>query len=451
LSSILPAVFTGLAFLLTLRFLALLHPVQLWCGSWAVATVLYALRLLPYRSLSWLTAGLICGSVVVFAAAAPLGARIARVHHRRRPAGAAEGEEARAGEAGASEAATSQARSVELAAGLALALLAITLAIFLAHLVSRFGVARTVRITAEVKVYLSSAEAPLSGGYVEFAVAGAALCALAGLRAGAGAAQRRWLLAALACAASAYFSTSRGFIAIGLIAALTVAGVAGAGLSRRTLLALVATAAVCILALFFALGAVIGKTYGSSGIGQFDNFFSRNPALSSLALPYEDLTAGIPSLDLLVRNSTTWGRAHGCATAPIACGVVRKLGVPAVRVPVTAPFTRAPLQWNAYTFLDRFLIDGGSALALVLVALTGVLAGYGWALARQGATIAIVLYAIGAPALVFAYRQNLIELVLLAGVAAAVLLLIARRLARFPRLTALLPPGRGPARARATP
>ncbi|HWG08650.1 MAG TPA: hypothetical protein VN672_06545 [Solirubrobacteraceae bacterium] len=410
MSSIVPAVFTGVTFLVALRRLPLLHPIQLWSGSWAVSTALYSLRLLPYRSLSWLTAGLICGSVVVFAVATPLGARIAR---RRRE----------------SPSAREDAAPLELAAWLALGLLALTLAVFLAQLVSRFGLTRALRITVEVKVYLASAEAPLSGVYVEAAVAGAALCALAGARAGNVAARRRWLIGALACAATAYFSTSRGFIAIGLIAALTAVGVAGVSLSRRTLLAMGLAAAVTILTLFFGLGAVIGKTYGSSGIGQFDNFFSRNPAVSSLALPYEDLTAGIPALDVLVHNSTTWGRAHGCATAPIACGVVRKLGVPAVRVPVTAPFTRAPLQWNAYTFLDRFLIDGGTALTLVLVAATGTIAGYLWARARAGATVAILVYSISAPALVFAYRQNLIELVLLAAVLAAVLLLLARVLA----------------------
>jgi hypothetical protein len=116
---------------------------------------------------------------------------------------------------------------------------------------------------------------------------------------------------------------------------------------------------------------------------------------------------------------------------PIACGVVRKLGVPAVRVPVAGPFTKAPLQWNAYTFLDRFLIDGGTALSLVLVALTGVLAGYWWARARAGSTVAIIVYAISAPALVFAYRQNLLELAFLASLLGAGLLQVARLLSRF--------------------
>ena len=216
-----------------------------------------------------------------------------------------------------------------------------------------------------------------------------------------------------------------------MIAGVASLGVAGMNVKRRSLLTMTIATGAVIIALFFGLGAVIGKTYANSTIGEFDNFFSRHPAVSSLALPYQDVTASIPALDLLVSNSTTWGRAHGCATAPIACGVVRKLGVPAVRVPVTAPFTKAPLQWNAYTFLDRFLIDVGTALSLVLVAITGALAGYLWARARAGSTFGIVVYAICVPALVFAYRQNLIELVLLASVLAAALLLAARLLSRF--------------------
>jgi hypothetical protein len=415
LSSILPAVFTGLFFLVALRRLPLLHPIQLWAGSWAVSTALYALRLLPYRSLSWLTAGLICGSVLAFAAAAALGARIAGRRPIRRPIARGVREDAAA---------------VALAAWLSLALLAVTLTAFLAQLISRFGVTRALRITTEVKVYLSSAEAPLSGGYVEIAVAAGALCALAGVLAGAGRSRRLWLIAAIVCSATAYFSTSRGFIAVALIAGLTALGVAGVSVHRRALLAMLLAAAVAILALFFGLGAVIGKTYGNSTIGQFDNFFSRHPTVSSLALPYQDMTAGIPALDLLVASSTTWGRAHGCATAPIACGVVRKLGVPTVRVPVAAPFTKAPLQWNAYTFLDRFLIDAGTALALVLVAITGAVAGYLWARARAGSTVAVLVYAISAPALVFAYRQNLIELVFLASVLGVCLLFAGRLLAR---------------------
>jgi hypothetical protein len=150
-----------------------------------------------------------------------------------------------------------------------------------------------------------------------------------------------------------------------------------------------------------------------------------------LALPYQDLSASIPALDLLVGASPTWGVAHGCATAPIPCGALRKLGVPTLRVPVAGPFTKPPLQWNAYTFLDRFLIDGGTALTLVLVASTGVLAGYFWARARAGSAAGIMVYALSVPVLVAAYRQNLIELVLLASLLGICLLLLARLLLSF--------------------
>jgi hypothetical protein len=88
------------------------------------------------------------------------------------------------------------------------------------------------------------------------------------------------------------------------------------------------------------------------------------------------------------------------------------------------------MPWNAYTFLDRFLIDGGVAITLVLVALTGLVAGWLWALARARSTIGILLYAIAVPALVGAYRQNLIEIVSIAAIIAVALLLVSRRLAR---------------------
>ncbi len=422
LSSILPAVFTGTVFLVALRRLPALHPVQPWAGSWAVATGLYALRLLPYRSLSWLTAGLICGAVVAFAAGVPVGARIARRGHIRR---------------GARE----EVDGVVLAAWLSIALLAATLAVFLAQLISAYGVVRVLRISPEVKLYVSSGAGPLSATYVNVAVAATVLCALAAACTSARDRRRRWLMAAAACAATVYFSTSRGFIVVTFIAGTVALVMAQAEVDWRRLVAPAIAASVVILALFIGLGSLLGKSYGNSSIGDFDNFFSRHPAVSSLALPYQDLSADIPALDLLVGVSTTWGNAHGCATAPPVCGVVRKLGVPALRVPVAGPFTKAPLPWNGYTFLDRFLIDGGTALTLVLVGITGVLAGFFWARARAGAASGIIIYAISVPALVSAYRQNLLELVFVSSVLGVGLLLLARIVLAF-RAQREMPPRR---------
>jgi hypothetical protein len=412
LSSILPAVFTGIAFLLAARRLPALHPVQLWTGSWAVATVLYALRLLPYRDLSWLTTGLICGAVLALAVGVPLGARIA---HRRE----------------ASCGARLEAEIVVLAAWLSIALLTVTLAAFLVQLISRYGVIHVLRISPEVKLYVSSGQGPFAGTYVDVALAATTICALAAALANGRGPRRRWLFASAACVATVYFSTSRGFIVVALIAGLAVLLVAGMNVDRRRTAVVVLAAGFVILAMFIGLGALLGKTYGNSTIGEFDNYFSRHPVARAFALPYQDLSASIPALDLLVDASPTWGVAHGCATAPIPCGALRKLGVPTLRVPVAGPFTKSPLQWNAYTFLDRFLIDGGTALTLVLVAITGVLAGYFWARARAGSAAGIMIYALSVPALVAAYRQNLIELVLLASLVGVGLLLLARLLLRF--------------------
>jgi oligosaccharide repeat unit polymerase len=417
-SSWLPAIVSGAVFLVALRRLPLNHPVQLWSGSWTVATALYAIRLFPYRDLSWLTAALICGAVVLFAAGVWIGVRLAG--QRREPRGQPE-----------------DANVVRFAALLALPLLGLTLLAFFAQLVSRYGISRVIRISPEVKLYLSSGEAPLSGTYVDFALVATVLCALTGVRAATPKARRRWLVGAALCSATIYFSTSRAFIAVALVAALAVVAVAGVKIDRRRL-AILAVAAVVVISLsFVALGSLLGKTYGNSGIGQFDNFFSRHPPVSWLALPYEDVTASIPALDLQVGAATTWGRGYGCASFPTVCGVVRKLGVDVVRVPVTGAFTKRPLQWNAYTVLDRLLIDGGTALTLMFVAIIGTLVGYLWRRARAGSTIAILVYAMATPALLAAVRNSLFVLVVHSAAIAAVLLGIARVLS--PRAERLWP------------
>jgi oligosaccharide repeat unit polymerase len=412
LSSVLPAIVTTVAFALAVWRLPALHPIQVWTGSWTFSTILYALRLLPYQHLSWLTSGLICGSVLVFSIGALLGSRLGE----RRPA---------------ARAARDHMRTVEIAAWLSLGLLSLTFAVFVGQLVHRFGLGPVVRIDPEVKLYLTSGEAPLSGTYVDVAIAGAATCALAAALARERSRRIGWLVAVGACAASVYFSTSRAFIVVALITGFAALVAAGWRIDRRQLAAVGVVWVTATLAIFIGLGSVLGKTYGSSGIESFDNFFSRHPAVTWLALPYEDASASIPALNLLTRFTPTWGIAHGCATAPIACGGLRKLGVPTLRVPVAGPFTKAPLRWNGYTFLERFLIDGGSALALVLVVATGLLAGFAWARARAGTAAGIIVYAIAVPGLLAAYRQNLIQLLAIAAVVACVLLLVARLLSGF--------------------
>jgi oligosaccharide repeat unit polymerase len=410
-SSLLPAIVSGIAFAIALRTLPLLHPVQLWSGSWAVATILYELRLLPYRDLGWLTAGIICGTVVMFAVGVRVGERLLT----RRPAPIDTREEAHV---------------IRLAALVSIPLLTLTFLAFIVQLMRRFGVSHVLRVSSEVKLYLSSGEAPLAGTYVDFALAATVLCAFASVHSRSRRERRGWQLTAVACSITIYFSTSRAYIAVALVAGLAVLAVAGPMIDRKRLAAAALAAVAVISVSFLVLGSLLGKTYGNSGIGEFDNFFSRHPTASWLALPYEDVTASIPALDLQVRAATTWGRAYGCATAPIACGIVRRLGVPVVRVPVTGPFTRVPLQWNAYTALDRFLIDGGTALVLVFVLITGILAGSVWALARRGSVAGILVYSLAVPALIAADRNNLLELVGISAVLAFGTVLFARTISR---------------------
>jgi len=53
-----------------------LHPVQLWTVPWAVASALYAVRLLPYRTLSWETLGIAVGATLTFSVAALAAERV---------------------------------------------------------------------------------------------------------------------------------------------------------------------------------------------------------------------------------------------------------------------------------------------------------------------------------------------------------------------------------------
>jgi hypothetical protein len=87
--------------------------------------------------------------------------------------------------------------------------------------------------------------------------------------------------------------------------------------------------------------------------------------------------------------------------------------------------------------LDRLLIDGGTALTLMFVAIIGTLVGYLWRRARAGSTIAILVYAMATPALLAAVRNSLFVLVVHSAAIAAVLLGIARVLS--PRAERLWP------------
>jgi oligosaccharide repeat unit polymerase len=393
--SVLPSLVLLTIFMVALIRLPPLHPIQIWSASWTLALMLYALRLIPYRNLSWLTVVLICGGTLSFAlgtlAGEGIGRRIFSRDMRPPPQ-------------------TLAPTAVRLAARASLLIGAVLLAVFLGQLTLRYGLVSTLRVSRPVRLALVSGAAPKSFLYARFAIVAAGLCSLAAVLAVDRASRRRWLLACACAISSLYFSTGRQLIVNALIVAVVVFVLAsGRSIVRGRLISVTSRLALLTLVIFVGVGAVIGNTYQTNAESKFNNVFSRHAAISWLAPAYAHASAPIPALDIAVKVSSTWGRAYGCATAAFECRMLRHVGLNVDEEPPAPPFTQAPLPWNAYTFLGTLLNDGGTALLLVLVALCGSLIGVLWSLHRSGNAYGTILYAFSVPALVWAYRQNLLD------------------------------------------
>jgi hypothetical protein len=422
--SVLPGILALTIFVVALHRLPPLHPIQIWSGSWTLSLTLYALKLLPYRSLSWLTVALICGSTLIFSLSVLAGDWASRRTFMRT-------EQPRPN--------FPPVRAVHLAALASLLVGAVLLAVFLVQLTHRYGLVSVLRVSRTVRLGLVGGSAPKSFVYSEFALVAAAFCSLAAVLTVDRASRRRWLVACAFAVGSLYFSTGRQLIANALIVTVVVfVLVPGRRLMRRRLANVTAGLALLTLVIFLGVGAIIGNTYQTSAESGFDNFFSRNPAISWLAPAYVDASAPIPALDIAVRVSRTWGRAYGCATGAFECRMLRHIGLDADKERPAPAFTQAPLRWNAYTFLGSLLNDGGSALVLILVASSGLLIGVIWSLHRSGSTFGTVSYAFVVPILVWAYRQNLLDVELDAAVLAIGLAWVATRVSKSSRLERLL-------------
>lgn len=361
-----------------------LHPIQLWTVPWAAAACLYATNLLPYAPLSVETFLLVLGCSAAFAC----GALAGEVIGRRFPP------------------ATPATDRVERAAVLLLVVTGIGLGLFFAQSMSRFGVGAVVVSSSEVREALGAGELTVTIKYVYAALAAASVCgAAAGLRAG----RRRatWLFGVAVAAASTYFSTGRSTPVLALLFGLLAFGVAGRIIlpPRRLLAAALASALLALAALIIG-GSMIGKTFENSELATIDTVFTRHELLEELALPYQYATAPIAALDVLVRNSTAWGWAEGCATAAPICSVAAEVGLPATAVPSIRPFTQPPLAWNTYTAIDAPLLDGGLVLAPIIVLLLGAAAGVAWAAARRGQIVALIAFSALGTATIFSTVQN---------------------------------------------
>jgi oligosaccharide repeat unit polymerase len=427
LRSVLPSLVLLTIFVVALVRLPPLHPIQIWSASWALALMLYALRLLPYRGLSWLTVVLICASTISFALGALAGEWVGRhiflCRVQPRPQ-------------------TLAPAVVRLAARTSLLAGAALLAVFLAQLTLRYGLVSTLRVSRPVRLTLVSGSAPKSLLYSRFAIVAAALCSLSALLAVDRASRRRWLLACACAIGSLYFSTGRQLIVNALIVSVVVFVLApGRPSVRRRLISVAARLALLTLVIFVGVGAVIGNTYQTNAESKFDNVFSRHTAISWLAPAYAHASAPIPALDIAVDVSSTWGHVYGCATAAFECRMLRHVGLNVDEEPPAPPFTKPPLPWNAYTFLGTLLDDGGTALVLVLVALCGSLIGVLWSLHRSGSMYCTIAYAFSVPAMVWAYRQNLLDVEADAAFIAVGLVWAFTRAYRSSRLPRLLAAG----------
>jgi hypothetical protein len=365
--------------LLSIWRLQPLHPVQLWAIPWAVASCLFATRLLPFRDPSWTTVALAVGASAAFAIAAIGGdrlfARLSTLSHTG-----------------------SDSQLIASAALIALALTAVMFAAFLVQASSDHGLKAVLLNSKDLRDAIGAGTMALTIKYVYAAFAATVLCATA---AGALSASRKvWVVGAVMAASSTYFSTGRANLVTAVIAGLVAFLLARPrGLSRKQLIAGTLLVGALSLGVFVAGGRLVGKTFENNpSLQAVPSTFTAHREWSVFALPYEYASAPIAALDIQVSAATTWGSAHGCAALSEACRVLHRFGFDVEGVSRIRPFTSEPLQWNTYTALDVPLLDGGLALTVPIVGLIGFLLGSLWSVAGRGWLLGACIYAIFAPA-----------------------------------------------------
>lgn len=369
-----------------------MHPAQLWTIPWALATGLFAARLLPYRSLDAGTALLIVGGAAAFVSGSVVAGRVLTRH------------------LGASGGLAGSSRPPDphsLAAGLALAALVATLAAFIAQIIHAFGVRAALISSPEVRLAIGGGATPVTIKYVYFAFAAVALCVLAGAREQERNASRRWILAAVLAGCSMYFATGRANVVLALLIGLLTWAVARPTSITKSSIALTLGSVLILGLLVFSIGgAIIGKTFSANEVSTINSVFTRHKDLSVLAVPYEYAATPIAGLQREVELSSTWGQGHGCATLAFVCQILRRAGIHVEPEPAIRAATKAPLRWNTYTGLDYWLIDGGLALMIPIALAFGAMMGALWAVARTMHAGAVVLYAIFSSTLLFSAYQN---------------------------------------------
>lgn len=425
-SIVLAAALAGVATFSVVR-LPFLHPLQLWSVPWALATGLYALHLLPYRPLSASTAALIAVCTACFA----LGLAMANKLPGPAPAGGRRFIPAGSGDP----------RTIEVAAGLAVLLTLVGLALFLAELTVRYGAVDALVSAVEVRTALANGTAALTIKYLYAGYAAAALCGVAAALVDDARHRRVWLALGAVVVASQYFNTGRSNIVLAAIVLVAAECVARRRRPRlRTLAAGSALLVTFVLAIFTVGGAIIGKTLGNAPVGKIASPLTEHELLRPLALPYQYATAQIPALDVQADVAASTQYAFGCATWSVVCRVGARAGLDVVPEPAIRPFTGRPLPWNTYTAIDLPLIDGGPVFAALFFVVVGWLIGIVWLAAQQGFAAATALYAVYASVLGYAAIQNNFFAPHIVGASLLALLLIAAAGLRERRRRSTAPP-----------
>jgi oligosaccharide repeat unit polymerase len=389
----LPAVALVIVFLLTavwsLVRLPPLHPLQLWSIPWSIASLCFALGLLPFIEISWLAAGLILGATAALGLGVAGGERLYS-RNAREPA---------PGDADALQA------LLRPAALMAIGLTAIFLLAFLIQLSLRFGLEDALITNSDLRRAIGEGDFPIT---VKYIYANLAALALTGAMAGLASRTRvskGWIATLLLLIATNYFTTARSNIFL----AVVVAGVAFFIFRQRwpgwrSMTIGISVMVASSLILFVALGSLVGKEVDAfPEFQKVPNFFQDQGAISELAIPYRYLSSSIPAFELQVQQSSLTGQTYGCAMLTEACVALETTGLDVDPVPRVKAFTAPYFEWNTYTALDLPLIDFGKLFLVPIFALIGVLVGLSWAAARRLRAAGGVVYALFAACLVGGY------------------------------------------------
>ena len=234
----------------------MLHPLQIWFGSWAVAVSLYSLKLIPYVDLSDRAVLVLLVSTVGFGA----GALAGEAATRRLISG------------WAVRSWRNRTQMVSIASWLAMALTGLTLMLFFVQASRNFGVTGVLGFSSELRKAV--VDQRVVAHYVPFAMAASALAALAAALSPMARTRRRWMLAATVCVASLYFTTGRQLIVSAGIIAIAVYALESPGwLTGRRLVRVLAVGAALTLAIFTVLGQLKDPRYGKDDSPTFQNAF----------------------------------------------------------------------------------------------------------------------------------------------------------------------------------